>query len=277
MTDWYKIKRILVRQNWEEKQVYPAENWNNLDISKATLSKQFSTWYWFQWLYINPDENVAMTASFGSTWYVRGYSYTNKDISTATLTGTNTGTPQAHAVFANKTWTHIYVWLHWNMSSSHHDWAIYEYNTSNFSVSGMTSYKNKSFWHVVQTIWTDVTETYLIVFWDNTSSQIYIYLYQMTTPWDVSTATLVKSISAPFNCHWLFFNNEMTKCVACKYDASSWTVYQYDRDILNSNTYTQTHSFWPVWFTIGYANINKWGTTMYASRENWYIYQYKLS
>ena len=71
----------------------------------------------------------------------------------------------------------------------------------------------------------------------------------------------------------------MTKCVACEYNASSWTVYQYDRDILNSSSFpsTPTHTLWPMWFTIGYANINEDVTTMYAVRENGYIYQYALS
>lgn len=250
--------------------------WDNLDISTAILSKQFSTGYGFQWLYINPDENVALTSSFWvGDWTVRWYSYSNKDISTCSLTWTNTATIQSHSVCANATWTHIYVWKHWYSNPT--SWWVYEYSTTNWSVANMASYKNKTLWHIVQTVWINPAETYMVIFGWATLSDTTVYLYNMTTPWDVSTATLVKSVNVSKSYHWLFFNDEMTKCVACEYSASSWTVYQYDRDILNSNTYTQTHSFWPIWFTVGYPNINEDATRMYLVNESWYIYEYTLS
>ena len=274
---WYKLKRIMMRPNGVEKQVRPV-NWDNLDISTATLSKQYSTWYGFQWLYINPNENVALTASFGNpNGTIRGYSYSSKDISTASLTLWNKTSPQAHSVFANSTWTHIYSWKHG--FGNYSAWWIYEYSTTWWNVGSMTSYRTLSPWHWIQTVWVNQAETYAICFGAAPDATLYVYVYEISTPWDISSATEIKAISCAKNLHWLFFNDEMTKCVACEYNSSSWTVYQYDRDILNSSSFpsTPTHSFWPVWFTIGYANINESWTTLYAARENGYIYQYTLS
>lgn len=283
----YYYAAFSIWNNWLETissitpSVTPEQQWwQSLDISTATLSKQFATWYGFQWLYINPNENIALTAAYGSTWYVKWYTFTSKDISTVTLDWSSTQTPYCHCVRANPTWTHIYVGKHWNENNN--TWTVYEYTTTSWWVSGMSSYKTftPSPKHTVQTIWLDATETYMVIVGSSNWNVGYqVQLYTLWTPWDVSTATLTKTanLTTSINRHWLYFNDEMTKCVWCAYNASSWTVYQYDRDILNSNSYTQTHTFWPVGFTIWYANVNKDGTTMYAAKESWYIYQYTLS
>jgi hypothetical protein len=243
--------------------------WSNLDISTATLSKQFATWYGFQWLYINPSEDVALTASYGNPWTIRGYTYSNADISTATLEWTKKPNNKIHCVYANASWTHIYYW-------THADGYVYEYSTTNWSVANMTSYKSKYFWTACQCVWVDTTEKYLVIWW-TWSNGYGINLYEMSTPWDITTATLVTTYNMSYNVHGVVFNDTLDKCVTCEYSASSGTVHQYNWDILNSGTPTQTHTFWPVRFTIGYANITADGTKMYAARENGYIYEYTLS
>lgn len=245
------------------------EWWDNLDISTATLSKQFATWYSFQWLYINPSENVVLTASYGNPWTIRGYTYSNKDISTASLEWTKTPSNHIHCVYTNANWTHIYYW-------THADGYVYEYSTTNWSVANMTSYKSKNFSTTCQCVWVDSTEKYLVIWW-TWSNGYGINLYEMSTPWDVSTATLVTTATMGFNIHGIVFNDTLTKCVMCEYLASSGTVHQYDWDILNTSSPTQTHTLWPVGFTIGYANITTGGTKMYAAREDGYIYQYTLN
>ena len=89
MTDWYKIKRILVRQNNQEKQIYPA-TWHpwantlayyNIDANDTTsiiYDKSWNsrnlTWYW-TWAYTTDANawkvavfNWASYASLG--WYI---------------------------------------------------------------------------------------------------------------------------------------------------------------------------------------------------------------
>lgn len=241
----------------------------NLDISTATLSKSYSTWYWYQWLYINPAEDVAITASYGNPWTIRGYTYSSKDISTATLEWTKTPSNKIHCVYANANWTHIYY-------GTHADWYVHEYSTTNWSVANMTSYKSISLWVTCQCVWVDSTEKYLVI-WGTGSGNRGVSVYEMSTPWDVSTASLVATGSVSFNIHGIVFNDSLTKCVICEYSASSGTVHQYDWDILNTGSPTQTHTFWPVGFTIGYANITADGSKMYAAKEDGYIYEYVLS
>jgi len=84
MTDWYKIKRILVWQGWVEKQIYPAgwKPWANTIAyfpfetdatdtqGRATLSNtwtQDTIWYKFQ----NPGSNVII--SWLNNYTVRWY------------------------------------------------------------------------------------------------------------------------------------------------------------------------------------------------------------
>lgn len=261
-----EIKKVylgstLVRPIWWE--------WNDLDISTATLSEQFYLWYWYQWLYINPNEDVAITSSHGSPWVIRWYTYTNKDISTAVLEWTKNPVRYIHCVCGNNDWTHIYFW-------THNDNTIYEYSTTNRSVANMTSYKSKDFWVICQCVWVNKTEKYIVIWWVN-GSWTWWELYEMSTPWDVTTATLLNSWTLSYNLHGLFFNDSMTKCIACEYSASSWTVHQYDCDLLNSSSMTQTHTFWPVWFTIWYANVTEDWTKMYAAKESWYIYEYTFN
>ena len=45
MTDWYKIKRVLIWQNWTEKQIYPAgwKPWANT-VAYWTLDKDYPWW-----------------------------------------------------------------------------------------------------------------------------------------------------------------------------------------------------------------------------------------
>lgn len=258
---------MLFIESNDECMEYVWWRWN-LDISTATLSKQFATWYWFQWLYINPQEDVALTSQHWSPWTIRWYSFTNKDISTATLNWTKQPVSLIHCVFWNKNWTHIYFWTHsWK--------AIYEYTTENWNVQNMTYSKVKDVWDVVQCIWIDDSETYVVVAW-TWNDWHWISLLQMSTPWDISTATVIKTATMSFNIHGIFFDKKMKYCIMCEYNASSWKVHQYDRDILNENSPTETHTLWPVWFTIWYANITSNWKKMYASREDWYIYEYSL-
>jgi len=62
MTDWYKIKRVLIWQNWEEKQIYPAGwkpwentiayyplNWNANDLSWNGNNGTASNITWNSW------------------------------------------------------------------------------------------------------------------------------------------------------------------------------------------------------------------------------------
>jgi len=258
---------VLFIESNEEAMNYVWWRWN-LDISTATLSKQFATWYWFQWLYINPQEDIALTSQYWTPWTIRWYSFTNKDISTATLDWTKQPVSLIHCVFWNKNWTHIYFWTHsWK--------AIYEYTTENWNVQNMTYSKVKDVWDVVQCIWIDDSETYVVVAW-TWNDWHWISLLQMLTPWDISTATVIKTATMSFNIHGIFFDKKMKHCIMCEYNASSWKVHQYDRDILNENSPTETHILWPVWFTIWYANITSNWKKMYASREDWYIYEYSL-
>lgn len=243
------------------------------DISKASLFKSYSLWYAFQATYINPNQNRVITCNY-SSWNLKSYTFSNKDISTASLTWTKTWTTNAHCVYANSTWTHIYYGNHsWN--------TVTELSTTNWEVSSATAYKSKNLWHIIQAFWISPNEDYMVVCnptSNSTAANSTLWLYKMTTKWDLSTATLVKTVSNVFayNCHGIWFDEDMKKCVACAYNSSSWTVYQYERDVLNSNTPTLSHTLSSVWFTIWYASITDDGTYMYASRENWYIYQYKL-
>lgn len=251
-------------------------NW----IADAQLYKTYNTWYSFQWLYINPNENIALTSQFNNTNSVlRKYNYTNKDISTCQIEDNiSSWYWRVHCIFANKTWTHIYIWTHTNNS-------IYEYNTTNWDLDSqhMSLYKSKNFWHIIQSIWISDDERYLIVCNPDDSGRVdypsEFWLYEMTTPWDLSSAVLRRSWTdvLPYNAHWIFFNQNMTQYVACEYSASSWTVHQWNWDILqNNSTPTETHTFWPVWFTIWYVCINDYETRMYWVKESWQILEYTL-
>lgn len=49
MTDWYKIKRVLVRQNNEEKQIYPAVDYPTYTYD-FTVSDNWFTYTWDGWI-----------------------------------------------------------------------------------------------------------------------------------------------------------------------------------------------------------------------------------
>ena len=131
MTDWYKIKKVLIWQGWVEKQIYPA-GWNP----------------WANTLLYLPLESD-----------IKDYSWNNRDVSTNSWMTQSTVWGKACYVVGNTWWINLWTWaLSWikpstnqftfslriNVSSTsspnrcYFEWAVYnqyrlylgrEYNT----------------------------------------------------------------------------------------------------------------------------------------------------
>ena len=76
MTDWYKIKRILVWQNWEEKQIYPATPATAITLNKSSISL---TTVW---------QTEQLTATLTPADSTSSVSWTSSNTSIATVSST---------------------------------------------------------------------------------------------------------------------------------------------------------------------------------------------
>ena len=103
MTDWYKIKRWLIRVNWVEKQFYPAGLQLNLKFDFSV-----DTWYW-DYTYWDVAANGLVIQN--NNWWVTNNSYGNANV--------------YKVVNAKKVWTRILFNFNNISIANNNGWALW--------------------------------------------------------------------------------------------------------------------------------------------------------
>ena len=115
MTDWYKIKRWLIRINWEEKQFYPAglQLELKLDFSVDTTFKDYTYWY-IAWNWLAIETSNGWVTNAWSSYFWNGSVY-------KTILG-----------WAKKVWTRVqFNFLNTSTSSTRWGWiCLYPFDNS---------------------------------------------------------------------------------------------------------------------------------------------------
>ena len=192
---WYKVKRIMMRPNGEEKQVRPVwKPWaNTIAYYKLNWNLNDSSWNWYNWTWANWTEKYTTLSSWIQvaefSWWV------------SRVTTTFSWTPKTVSVWAYKSTTlwdaYPYDWkqIIWQNSADSWNWWIFR-NVSNNTILYQDgndyvqlndiSYRDK-WMHYLATVDGNVTKFYLN--WEykwsiNKTINVNRSLWMWTSPYD---------------------------------------------------------------------------------------------
>ena len=165
MTDWYKIKRVLIWQNWEEKQIYPAPIFSyEYDFRNKNATTVQSDWWTI--------DNISY-AWFDSNWV---YCTTT---TVANLRHT-IGTSLSNAKKIIYKMTIYYPWTHYNIWCSFRSYTNNDNTYRYWIINNQDSYDAK-FW-------------YELAGWANYVQNLSSWTYEEEITYDIANKTITSKI-----------------------------------------------------------------------------------
>lgn len=272
---WYKIKRVLVWQNWEEKQIYPAMEWN-WDLTKLWTPKTFTISspivYWYS-ICFNPDWTkfyVSWYQGNSTNWCVQQYSCSTPwDITTASLS------------YSISLWGTSYSWNYPTIQLGN-DWKYLYFNDYPASWQWLKVYQLSTAWDINSINTTPIATTSwwpYIILWiaedgkafihDNDSNALK-YVTSNTAwsfPWWWTNIFSERCYWARLSKDWKYFYKLLTNWYIYKYSLST----DFDPTSTKTQVQTATISSW-YWLT-----FDTYWNNLYSFNNGRILYQYPIS
>ena len=188
MTDWYKIKRVLVWQNWQEKQIYPAgwKPWSNtIAYYKFNGNWNDSSWNWLN-LTMN-NVTYSTLSSWISVAYFNGSAYWLNTSLSKTLTE---WTQSIWICKSRNTDSETFTQIG-SVSPTDWEWSIKTYWTSTGNIWTTLYYWGFIYRWYNNTWISNWTWIHVVVVWWSGGNKLYVNWQQVTLSyvyWNSSTS-----------------------------------------------------------------------------------------